>query len=94
MTVIFLVLLPRAKRIYLCVTCRACLDVRLNVYMTRNVGLQMEPAAISLEHEHSNSLALASNNGGTLLIETGQLANRARTQKLDLVSRKRARKIP
>lgn len=58
MTAIFLISLSRIKQVHLCVTCRACLDVRLNVYMTRNEGLQMEPAAISLKHEYSNSLAL------------------------------------
>lgn len=61
-----LVLLPRAKRIHLCVTCRACLDVRSNVYMTRNVGLQMEPAAISLKHEYSNSLAVGIRLGNAI----------------------------
>jgi len=46
-----------AKQVHLCVTCRACLDVRLNVYMTR-IGLQIDLATISLKHEYSNSLNL------------------------------------
>lgn len=44
-----------AKQVHLCVTCRTCLDVRFNVYMTRT-GLQIELAAISLKHEYSISL--------------------------------------
>lgn len=73
MTAVLFVFLPRAKRIHLCVTCRAYLDVRFNVYMTRNVGLQMEPAAISLKHEYSNSFAVRGYAGGMLLIQSASL---------------------
>lgn len=57
MIAVLLIFLPCTKRIHLCVTCRACLDVRLNIYMTRNIGLRMEPTAIFLKHEFSNSSA-------------------------------------